>query len=260
MWADVRSRSRCRGPRRASVLPGGTCPRRASGCGRTAPPTAACLPRRSSAKSIYRPRARCGQAAPDPHSCLPVASSAVSCRAFPCGPSVTTTPNYSTVRLYYQYKHRSVASLTHTRTPIRRCPPYPWGMEDQLRLGRRVRRWRIRRGLTQEALASLAGITQSYLSKIEAGTVVCDRRSVLVALAVALSVSVGDLVGRPGDPTSPAKIAASASVPLVAVAMVCRRVEGAQLTAAPTDSLTATVATVADALAAIQTSDYVALG
>lgn len=124
-------------------------------------------------------------------------------------------------------------------------------------IGPTLRLWRKRRGLSQEELAGLAGITQPYLSQIETCQKTCARRSTLTALAAALSVSVGDLLRQPGDPTSPARIAATASVPAIRTAVVCRRAQGPR-----PDTLADTrpIGSVAEALEAIQRSDYAALG
>jgi transcriptional regulator with XRE-family HTH domain len=40
---------------------------------------------------------------------------------------------------------------------------------DETDIGHRLRRWRRRRGLTQPALADLAGFTQGYIARIELG-------------------------------------------------------------------------------------------
>ena len=56
-----------------------------------------------------------------------------------------------------------------------------------------IRVWREHRGLTQQQLADLAGISKPYLSQLESG-----RRSgsidVLSALARALGLSIDDLI------------------------------------------------------------------
>lgn len=63
--------------------------------------------------------------------------------------------------------------------------------------GARVRYWRLKRGLSQQALAGLIGMSQGYVSQIEAGIKEIDKRSTLVHLADALQVSVADLTGAP---------------------------------------------------------------
>lgn len=56
-----------------------------------------------------------------------------------------------------------------------------------------LRIWREYRGMTQEALAELAGVGKSYLSQIESGKKMGSAR-VLSALAAALRVDVDDLI------------------------------------------------------------------
>lgn len=63
-------------------------------------------------------------------------------------------------------------------------------------IGREIRRIRTWRQMTQEALAGQVGITPSYLSKIESGTRVVDKRSLLLAISRALQVSLADLGGE----------------------------------------------------------------
>src|SRR5262245_42133779 len=88
-------------------------------------------------------------------------------------------------------------------------------------IGERVRCWRLRRnGMTQSVLAGLAGVSQSYVSQVEAGRKSVERRSTLVAMANALQVSVTDLLGWPGDPTGPAKAAATNAVTAMRTALV----------------------------------------
>jgi transcriptional regulator with XRE-family HTH domain len=88
-------------------------------------------------------------------------------------------------------------------------------------VGARIRYWRKRRGaMSQEALAGLAGVSQPYVSQIEAGLKGVERRSTLVAFARALQVSVADLLGQPGDPSDPAKADVAVAVPAIRVALV----------------------------------------
>jgi transcriptional regulator with XRE-family HTH domain len=58
-----------------------------------------------------------------------------------------------------------------------------------------------RRGLSQAALAGLAGRSESWLSQVERGLRQVDSHSVLVSLAEILRVDIGELTGdEPGDP------------------------------------------------------------
>ena len=85
-------------------------------------------------------------------------------------------------------------------------------------MGARVRFWRLKRGLSQRTLAELAGMTQGYVSQIEAGTKEVDKRSTLIRLAGALQVSVADLTNLPG-PDSPELNVAEATVPAIRAAL-----------------------------------------
>jgi transcriptional regulator with XRE-family HTH domain len=71
------------------------------------------------------------------------------------------------------------------------------GMGLDMSIGQRVAWYRARRGLTQEVLAGLVGRTTDWLSKIENGRANLERLSVIKALADALDVTVGDLLGEP---------------------------------------------------------------
>ncbi|WP_063039560.1 helix-turn-helix domain-containing protein [Nocardia pseudovaccinii] len=80
--------------------------------------------------------------------------------------------------------------------------------------GQRIRYWRRRRGgISQKMLADRSGVSQGYISLIESGQRALDRRATQVAIAQALNVTVSQLLGQPGDPTDPAKAAATAVVP-----------------------------------------------
>lgn len=87
--------------------------------------------------------------------------------------------------------------------------------------GARIKYWRLRRhGMSQAVLAGLAGVSQSYISHVESGRKVVDRRSTLVAIAAALRVTVADLLGQPGDPTDPVRADAAAAVPAIWAALI----------------------------------------
>jgi len=88
-------------------------------------------------------------------------------------------------------------------------------------IGARIRYWRLRRrGMTQAVLAGLAGVSQPYISQVEAGRKSIERRATLVAIASALQVTVADLLGQPGDPTGPVKAGAADAVPAIWAALV----------------------------------------
>jgi transcriptional regulator with XRE-family HTH domain len=69
-------------------------------------------------------------------------------------------------------------------------------------LGQIIREQRKARGLTQEALATRAGMTPDYLSAIETGEQVGEP-GVLQALAAALGVPLPDLLQAAGLGTTP---------------------------------------------------------
>ncbi len=88
-------------------------------------------------------------------------------------------------------------------------------------VGARIRAWRRRRnGMTQKMLADLAGVSQGYISMVENNVRSVEQRSVLVAIATALQVSVPELLGQPGDPTDPTRAYAAAYVPDIRVALI----------------------------------------
>jgi transcriptional regulator with XRE-family HTH domain len=87
--------------------------------------------------------------------------------------------------------------------------------------GMRIKYWRLRRGgMTQAALAGLAGVSQSYISQVEADRKSVERRATLVDIASALQVTVADLLGQPGDPTDPMRAGVSASIPSIRAAII----------------------------------------
>jgi len=68
---------------------------------------------------------------------------------------------------------------------------------SHLSVGERIAFYRRRRGLTQRVLAGLVGRSEDWLSKIERGEREPRRLDVLVDVAKALRVTVGDLLGQP---------------------------------------------------------------
>lgn len=75
-------------------------------------------------------------------------------------------------------------------------------------IGERIAAYRLRRGLSQAALAGLVGRSESWLSQVERGIRSVDRLSVLLDMARVLHVDVESLIGRPwqyapnGGPTA----------------------------------------------------------
>jgi transcriptional regulator with XRE-family HTH domain len=68
---------------------------------------------------------------------------------------------------------------------------------DEITIGARLRTLRRWRGMTQVELAGLADLSPSFVSMVEHGTRLLDRRSHIAGLAAALRVSETDLVGGP---------------------------------------------------------------
>jgi len=68
---------------------------------------------------------------------------------------------------------------------------------DEITIGARLRTLRRWRGMTQAQLAGLADMSPSFVSMVEHGSRMLDRRSHIAALAKALRVSETDLVGGP---------------------------------------------------------------
>ncbi|WPO73055.1 helix-turn-helix domain-containing protein [Streptomyces sp. KN37] len=70
-------------------------------------------------------------------------------------------------------------------------------LEEAEKIGRRVRRARLRLGLPQADLAAALGKTQGWVSKVERGLIEIDRVGLLNLLATELHVHPNDLIGRP---------------------------------------------------------------
>src|SRR4029453_14272870 len=88
-------------------------------------------------------------------------------------------------------------------------------------VGQNVRTWRRRRGgMSQKALAGLAGLSQSYLSQIESGERPLDRKATQIAIANALNVSVTQLLGEPGTPDDPTRQRALAHVEAIRASVI----------------------------------------
>lgn len=88
-------------------------------------------------------------------------------------------------------------------------------------IGERIIAWRRRRGgMTQTALAGLAGLSQPYISQIESGHKPLDRKSTQVAIAAALNISVAQLLGEQHSADDPLRARAAAHVPAIRAALV----------------------------------------
>ncbi|MFL6147661.1 MAG: helix-turn-helix domain-containing protein [Pseudonocardiaceae bacterium] len=129
--------------------------------------------------------------------------------------------------------------------------------EDARTLGRRLRQIRYSRRKSLRVIAELAGISPSYLSRIENGERALDRRSLIVALANALEVAPTELTevtlpasGEPGTDL------AQDAIRLALLAVGMGRPGGELL---DTQTLTARVSDLLDAQQACQ-HDTVAAG
>jgi transcriptional regulator with XRE-family HTH domain len=92
-------------------------------------------------------------------------------------------------------------------------------MDEQL--GDRIRLWRRRRGgMSQAALAGLAGLSQPYLSELESGRKPLDRKATQAAIAGALNISVAQLIGECGAQDDPVRARALAHVPAIRASLI----------------------------------------
>ncbi|MCX4663691.1 helix-turn-helix domain-containing protein [Streptomyces uncialis] len=73
----------------------------------------------------------------------------------------------------------------------------PYRMEEQEAIGRRVKRQRLRLGMTQADLAAAVRRSQGWLSKVERGTIELDRTGLINMLAAALHCHPNILLERP---------------------------------------------------------------
>lgn len=112
-------------------------------------------------------------------------------------------------------------------------------------IGRRVRLIRLSRGKSLAVVAGLAGISPSFLSRLESGERSLDRRSLIVALANALQVAPSELtslpVPAPGDGAADAAVdAIRAALQAVALGVPAGQIQ-------PVEQLAARVHAVLDA-------------
>lgn len=77
---------------------------------------------------------------------------------------------------------------------------YNWHMYDAKMLGKNVMLLRRDLGMTQDALATVAGISRAYLTNIERGRGTSVGIDIVFALADALGVSAGYLLGATDSP------------------------------------------------------------
>jgi transcriptional regulator with XRE-family HTH domain len=91
--------------------------------------------------------------------------------------------------------------------------------EEALAIGARAGTIRRRRGLSQEVVAGLAGITAGYLSMLERGLRGFNRRGLIEDLAEALGCSVADLTGQPYLAPDRATVEGRAALPGISLAL-----------------------------------------
>lgn len=92
----------------------------------------------------------------------------------------------------YRWFSRVRRCGTQTRVPRRKSKKPPQRLLIVRPLGEQIRRLREERGLSQEALAELAGMNYKYLGRIELAQVSAGA-AMLIGIAKALGVTVGDL-------------------------------------------------------------------
>jgi transcriptional regulator with XRE-family HTH domain len=90
---------------------------------------------------------------------------------------------------------------------------------DEITIGARLRTLRRWRGMTQVELAGLAELSPSFVSMVEHGTRMLDRRSHIAAVASALRVSETDLAGGPHLSQDRVQSDPHMAIPLLRVAL-----------------------------------------
>src|ERR687893_1866891 len=109
-------------------------------------------------------------------------------------------------------------------------------------IGLRARAIRRRRGLSLDVAAGLAGISKSYLSRLETGQRQFERRGLLDDLAAALGCSVVDLTGQPYLPPDRTSAETLAALPSIREIIYDSTVDNApQVQVRPVEQLAAAV-------------------
>jgi transcriptional regulator with XRE-family HTH domain len=90
---------------------------------------------------------------------------------------------------------------------------------DEANIGARLRVLRRWRGMTQVELAGLAGLSPSFVSMVEQGSRMLDRRSHIASLASVLKVSEADLAGGPHLSSDPVQSDPHMAIPPLRVAL-----------------------------------------
>lgn len=89
--------------------------------------------------------------------------------------------------------------------------------EETRSIGRRIREIRVWRGMSLRAVAELAAISESYLSRIERGERPVDRRSLLEAIAMALRVAPSELAEQAFPPAVADPVTGEAQAAVIAL-------------------------------------------
>jgi transcriptional regulator with XRE-family HTH domain len=92
--------------------------------------------------------------------------------------------------------------------------------DDERDIARRLRELRAWRALSLKAVAELAGISESHLSRLETGERRLTNRTTIAAVAAALQVAPGELIGQPVRWPDPAMAEAQATIPALRLALV----------------------------------------
>jgi transcriptional regulator with XRE-family HTH domain len=88
-------------------------------------------------------------------------------------------------------------------------------------VGQRIREWRLRRGLSQQALADLVGLSRTAVTMYENGDRELDSRQRLYDFATALQVSLADLTGLDSERLNPNVVQFHTAVPRIEAALMC---------------------------------------
>lgn len=133
------------------------------------------------------------------------------------------------------------------------------GLEEETALiQQRIKWWRLKRKLSQQVVADLAGIDRTYLSKIESGAARLDSRSTIDRIARALDVSYAELTGQPLRPDTPELQAAHTAIGRIRTAHLTSDLhDGADIQPRPLPQLAPLVDAAAEAW---QRCDYPAAG
>ncbi|WP_130341989.1 helix-turn-helix domain-containing protein [Herbihabitans rhizosphaerae] len=111
--------------------------------------------------------------------------------------------------------------------------------ESHSEIGRRLRQVRHARGKSLTVISGLAGISPSYLSRLESGERALDRRSLIVALANALEVAPSEITTM--AMTTPGELDEDRSLNAVRLALVSVAMGEPRGVVLPIDALAARV-------------------